>query len=212
VDTIKKKEQTMKSVFTAFLAVILYILPVSFSAMAAGHPPGAGEPLPVFSLTLPEDTVHREYLGLSGDGSFKKDGSFKISQIQAKVVVIEIFSMYCPYCQREASKVNSLYNKLEGNPQSKGKIKLIGIGAGNTPFEVNIFRKKYDIPFPLFSDEDFTIHKCLGEVRTPYFIAVKIHEDGTHKVIYSKLGGLKGIDEFLKSILNLSGLDKEVTK
>jgi peroxiredoxin len=162
-----------------------------------------GQKLPAFSLAVPEDPAHRKYLGL-GAGR-----TFTISQIQARVVIIEIFSMYCPYCQREAPEVNRLYRKIMSNPKLKDKVKLIGIGAGNSAFEVGIFRKRYDIPFPLIADADFTVHKCLGEVRTPYFIAVKIAPAGGQKVIFSKLGGIEGVDQFLNTIVERSGLDKE---
>jgi thiol-disulfide isomerase/thioredoxin len=136
-------------------------------------------------------------------------GTFQIPEIKAKVVIIEIFSMYCPYCQREAPEVNKLYRAVEGDPNLRGKIKLIGIGAGNSQFEVGVFRKTYKVPFPLFPDEDFSLHKCFGETRTPYFIAIQIYENGTHKVIYSKLGGIEGAEKFLKQITQLSGLGAE---
>jgi len=170
--------------------------------MAKSNPPGKGETMPSFSLAVPGNPVHRDYLGLS-----KGDNTFKIPEIKAAVIIIEVFSMYCPHCQRDAPNVNSLFNMIEGNPGLKGKIKLIGIGAGNSSFEVDIFRKKYSVPFPLFPDEDFAVHKRIGEVRTPYFIALKINRDGLHKVVYSKLGGLEKADQFLELMLKLSELD-----
>jgi len=87
-------------------------------------------------LSAPDDPSERSYLGLSDDRHFR------IQDVKAAVVIIEIFSMYCPFCQREAPVVNRLYNKIEGNTSIKGKIKLIGIGAGNSSFEVGIFKKK----------------------------------------------------------------------
>ena len=183
--------------------IITFVLMFAFPIFAVSEPPAEGGPLPVIKLPIPKSPEQKNYLGLTGEGSFT------IPKIKARVVIIEIFSMYCPYCQKEAPTVNELYNAVENNPDLKGKIKIIGIGAGNTPMEVDVFRKKYQIAFPLFPDVDYSIHKVCGEVRTPYFIAVKINENGTHEVIYSKLGGLQDVNKFLELIRNRSGLTKE---
>jgi peroxiredoxin len=182
------------------IVIGIFLLMLNPSVVLAASPPQKGDLLPEMNLPIPEDPAYRSYLGLTGQGLFK------IPQIKAQVVLVEIFSMYCPVCQREAPRVNALFKNIEANPKSKGKIKIIGIGAGNSPFEVNVFREKYDVPFPLFADTDFAIHKCLGEVRTPYFIGVKIKADGSHEVLYSVLGGFKNAENFLDQLLDLSGL------
>jgi len=187
---------------TAILLAITTTLVVAlgFSALAANKPPAKGEVLPVMNLPMPKNPVEKGYLGLSGDGSFK------IPQIKANVVIVEIFSMYCPYCQKDAPGINELYNLIENNSDLKNKIKLIGIAAGNSIYEVEVFKKTYTVPFPLFPDEDFTIHKACGEVRTPYFIVVKINDDKTNQIVHSQLGDYPGAEPFLELVLKSAGL------
>ena len=165
-------------------------------ALWAAAPPPEGGILPDFTLSTPKNGGERDYLGLS---SFS--GSFKIPALKTQVVLIEIFSMYCPYCQAEAPVVNRLHEKIEANSALKGKIKIMGIGVGNSAYEVDVFKNKYRIPFPLFPDKDFKIYDKVGEVRTPYFIGIRINPDGSHRVIYSRLGALGDVDQFLREIV-----------
>jgi peroxiredoxin len=188
---------------SACLLVMLFALTVIAAPLWAVSPPAAGGSLPDFQLPAPKDSADKNYLGVSGPFF---SGPFKIPQIKANVVIIEIFSMYCPYCQAEAPNMNSLFSRIESNPDLKGKIKLLGIGAGNSEYEVGVFKKKYHVAFPLFPDGDFKIYDVIGEVRTPYFIGVKINPDGSHQVIYSKLGAFESVDRFLNQIIQLSGL------
>jgi thiol-disulfide isomerase/thioredoxin len=192
----------MKEIFVPFVIPMLFFSISVFLPLAADGQPQKGEVLPVINLPIPKSPEERNYLGISGNGFFK------IPQIKAKAVIVEIFSMYCPYCQKDAPGVNDLYRLIESNPNIKNKIKLIGIGAGNSLYEVEIYKKTYQVPFPLFPDKDFTIHKACGEVRTPYFIIVKINEDGTHQIVHTQLGGYPGAEPFLQLVLKSVGLNR----
>ncbi|MCF8036723.1 MAG: TlpA family protein disulfide reductase [Desulfobacteraceae bacterium] len=162
-------------------------------------PPRAGEAFPAVLLSVPENPASRSYLGLSSEA-----GTFEIGSIKARLLVIEIFSMYCPYCQKEAPKVNQLYQKIENDSHLKERIKLIGIGAGNSAYEVDVFRKKYNVRFPLIPDPGFEIYGQIGEVRTPFFFVVKIsREEKPHRVVHTELGGLNGVSRFLEKTANL---------
>ena len=162
--------------------------------------PAVGEQLPGITLTTPEDRLIRTYLGLAeGDNE-----SFNLGEIECDFLLIEIFSMYCPYCQREAPSINELYNLIQNDRALSQQIKMIGIGVGNSTFEVGVFKKKYSVEFPLFADRDFSIHKKLGNVRTPYFIAIYNRGEIKNQVFMAKLGGLEGAEDFLHFILELA--------
>jgi len=183
--------------------LVIFVLLLMASSVGAqpAKSPQVGEVLPSVELPRPVSEAEIKYLGLSARGQ-----TFKISEIKARAVIVEIFSMYCPYCQAEAPNVNKLYQLLESKPELKDKIKIIGIGVGNTQFEVATFKKKYTVAFPLLPDADFKLHKILGEPRTPYFIVVKLNDKKQQEVIYSKLGALENVDLFLAQIIRLSGL------
>lgn len=180
----------VNAVFLLALALML-----AANATAAGAPPQEGTTLPDFKLNAPNRFDERAYLGI------QDQSTFKVPQVRADLVVIEIFSMYCPFCQKEAPVVNELHSAVEKRQDLKGKVKIIGIGAGNSPYEVSAFKNLYAIQFPLFPDEDFALHSLLGEVRTPYFIVIRNKPGGQSKVIYSKVGSIGDPREFLEMIL-----------
>src|SRR5512140_3429828 len=96
---------------------------------AAKSAPADGPGFPVFELPIPGSEGEKEYLGLSGTGIFE------VGQIKARVVIIEVFSFYCPHCQRTAAQINDLYGIIEGRADLKEKVKMIGIGAKNSAYE-----------------------------------------------------------------------------
>jgi len=190
----------MRAIYLPIAAVGLISLIVCDLNRAANLPPVKGGVLPLITLPVPEDPDEKEYLGLSGSRFFR------IPEIKAKVVIIEIFSTYCPKCQKIAPGMDKLYYLIESDPGLRNKIKMIGIGAGDSRYEVDVFKKTFNTPFPLFPDNDFTIHKALGDVRSPYFIAIKIDKDGRHEVVYSELDSFEEARAFLELIITASGL------
>jgi peroxiredoxin len=181
------------------LAIVFSICSFSIFAFAQ-KPPQAGDNLPEMDLIKPADKTHLKYLGLSGSGTFA------INQIKAEAVIIQIFSMYCPYCQADAPNINRLYKMIKADSKLKDKIKIVGIGVGNSLFEVNTFKKKYKVELPLIPDADFKIHKTIGEVRTPYFFVVNRNSSKKLKVVYSKLGAHDDIEKFLAQVIKLADI------
>ena len=185
------------------MVIVFLVLAINGLAFAASSAPVKGGILPVISLPIPKNSDEKIYLGLSGEGSFK------IPQIKAKGVLIKIFNLYCPICQSTAAAMAELYRQIEHNPDLKDKIKLIGIGAGNNLLEIEVFKQNHNIPFPIFPDENFKIHQALGEVRTPFFIAIKMEKDGSNEIVHTHLGGLTNARAFLDLMVEAFGMKQE---
>lgn len=162
--------------------------------------PGNDNTLPAFKLPLPESEEEKRYLGLSGTGTFT------IGQIKAQVLIIEVYSFYCPHCQRSANQVNELYQKIQETPDLKEKVKMIGIAVTNSAYEVDAYRKRYKVPFPLFADASMEISQKLGVKGTPTFIGVKVNGEGYQERFYFNEGGIEDTQQFLAKIIELSGL------
>jgi thiol-disulfide isomerase/thioredoxin len=154
-------EKEIQAMLKLMSTLILLLFCCTLGYAAALEPPREGEPLPDILLPAIENAGLQRYLGVSGSGAFS------VNDIPGEVLIIQIFSMYCPHCQADAPFVNELHNKIQESPQIRGKIKLLGIGVGNSIFEVDFFRNKYNVAFPLFADEKFVIHQQVAEVRTP---------------------------------------------
>ena len=188
----------MKKNAATMIAMMIFISTVAMAAST--QPPQAGSFLPEIKIPKPVDSGDLKYLGISGSGTFLAN------EVKTQVLIIQIFSMYCPYCQKDAPNVNRFFGLIENNPKLKGKIKILGIGAGNSQFEVNTFKKKYKVEFPLIPDADFQVHKMIGEVRTPYFIVVKLKGPKKLEVVYSRLGAHENVEAFLDEVIKLANV------
>ncbi|MEF3698472.1 peroxiredoxin family protein [Desulfolutivibrio sp.] len=189
---------------TAMWALVLAALALwSAPAWAAGASEAAGsEPLPVgaafpdVSLGADLSPEHRTYLGVA-----KKNGPVRLAEVTAPVVILEVFSMYCPHCQREAPALNAVYGLLASGGQAD-RVKMLGIGAGNSAMEVELFRAKFDIRFPLAADLDFAVHDACGKVGTPYFyVLARKPGAAAYTVVLSRLGRMDSPESFVADVL-----------
>ena len=71
-----------------FVSIFFLLLLWFCAAGAETSPPRVGGELPEILLTAPQDKGDGDYLGVAGKATFQ------IPQIKARLVIIEIFSMY----------------------------------------------------------------------------------------------------------------------
>lgn len=194
----------MKSLLAAALTIVTLLLPSLGFAGGASLSPGmkplpTGQTAPNFAFTLPLSKGEAAVLGTKPDAN-----AAHLNDVRAQAVVLVVFSMYCTYCQGEASELAALDTRIKERGLSD-RLALLGLGAGNSSFEVNVFRKKYGLTFPLLSDPDFAVHKALGEVGTPYYYILKRSGEG-FVIVDQLLGRMTSAEAFLDSVLNKTGL------
>ena len=77
-------------IFTVSMATLLLTMAsLCQPVWSKNQPPAEGEPLPTLELPVPQDPTARKYLGISDSSN-----TFQPHQIDAEVVIINIFSMY----------------------------------------------------------------------------------------------------------------------
>ena len=192
-------ERAIRSIQKIIASFLLVLLLVPAIAMA-------GPLLPDSMVEADLSSGHTEYLGLN-EGT----ESFRFSDVKAEYLLINVFSIYCSPCQRDAGDFNEMYNKI-ADMGFDGRIKFIGLAAGNTVREMEYWRKKYNVPFPLIPDEDYALHEALGRVSTPFYVLVRVDGPDKLSVVYSQEGGIEDKEEFFATILTRAGMDAAVNE
>jgi peroxiredoxin len=188
----------------ALIALQLTMAPAAERAKKTGtYPDVTGLQLPLYSVEV--DTARLRMYPISADTAYLRLGqligrTFALSQIKARIVIIEVFSIYCNHCQLEAPLVNKLYDFIKSN-KLDSEIKIIGVGYESSDFGLKAFRFTYDIRFPLFSDLDGAICKNLGAEVMPSYCVVKLGKNGQAKMVYVTEKSVKSPDDFINQVM-----------
>jgi thiol-disulfide isomerase/thioredoxin len=170
-----------KTVFfvSAFLATVILL---GGLACAEIKPMGFAISFPNLSFDQVLSKEEQAYLEISSNKSFT------FLDIRGELILVEFLSVYCVNCQRQAPILNGLYFSIENDRALRGKVKIIGIAAGNNPREVESFKKEHKVAYPILSDVRFDAHTAVGSPRTPFSVWVRKERRGTGIVVSTHLG------------------------
>lgn len=183
----------MKKRFITSLILLICILcaaPCYSVYGSQGQPYLAGSQLPRFTLPAPDSQQTLRYLGL------KTMDPFAISQIGAKLVLIEFVNALCPHCHANAPIVNRLYQVIEKDPALARDVRIIGICVGNGKTQTGAFKKSFKVLFPVLPDENLAIAQAVQLKKTPTMVLVT----RSGKVLWSLSGEIKDFDGVLKDL------------
>ena len=158
-----------------------------------------GERFPEIVLPQPQQDQQRAYLGLA------PGETFSINQIAAEVVLVEILNVLCPHCQKQTRPYNELFEMIEEDPQTRGKILMLGVAVGNSDLQIEDFIDIYAVDFPIVSDKSFKLHTAVGGGPTPFSIYLRRDADKPSVVAGTHLGEDKDMADlfaYLKETLS----------
>jgi hypothetical protein len=161
-----------------------------------------GDPFPEIDLKTPAEAKDKAYLGIPGGARFR------IKDLKAKIVLVEILNVYCAACQKQAPLYNQLFALIQSQRSLRKQIKMVGIAAGNDDEEVKIFRKSFQIPYPIIPDPDYTLHAAVGGGPTPFSIIVRGDSDTKSALVAdTHLGVNEDIQGLLRKMQPLARMD-----
>jgi hypothetical protein len=183
--------------------MVIFFALLAGCAAAENTMPGVGEAprdlgadFGKVTLPAPASEETAEYLGLEGPKE-----PFQLAQVQARLLVVEIFDMYCIYCQRGAPRVNRFYREIQREGLGD-QIKVIGLGRKNSGIEVDVFKERFEVEFPLFPDQDLEVTESMNvrKMGTPYFLVLELDGGKKATVIDSARGVFADPQGFLEKI------------
>jgi len=181
-----------QKLFLTCFQIVIYLLFAlnGYSAYGSNEPFAAGSQLPPFTLPAPDSAQAQSYLGL------KTMEPSTISNLNAKLILIEFVSALCPHCHTNAPIVNRLYKVIQEDAALAKDIKIIGVSIGNNKSQIDAFKKSFKVQFPIFPDENLAIAAAVEIMETPTLLLVS----NNGKVLISHSGVIQDFDGFLKEL------------
>jgi len=145
-----------------------------------------GDLFPQNTLNLPADANDAAYLGIL------RGKPFSVSDIKADLVLVEIMNINCGSCQRQAPIYNKLYELVEKTPETRGRIKILAIGAGSSDKSIRDYRDYFKAPYPIVEDLELEVYNAIGRGPVPLAIYVRPRLEGKAGVV---AGTHEGVNE-----------------
>ncbi len=180
------------------MATIYLAYCLALQALPARADLAVGQSFPDLTFSGTLNAADRAYLGLT------RLGPFALKDVQARYVLIEIFSDSCPHCILAAPEVNRLFRLINGNRQLRGQdgepavLKMLGVGFYGKRAAMEAWRIKHEVDFPLVPDPQAEIGKALDIPGTPTYVVL----DRAGRVVFVHAGEFDNPRKFLRKILS----------
>ncbi|CAG7648555.1 Sporulation thiol-disulfide oxidoreductase A [Paenibacillus solanacearum] len=110
------------------------------------------------------------------------EGNMQTIALNDKPSVLLFFTSWCPYCNEDAPKIVSMYQKY------KSDINIYGINLinrENDPDDVREYIKKYNIDYPVLLDDGGNLYRKYRAPGFPTLIFLNKHGKEMNRIVGS---------------------------
>ena len=169
--------------------------------------PVEGDLFPQCRLAVLQAKKDVSYLELSPGSSY-----FSLSDIGGEYVLVAVYNEMCMLCLVELPHINRLFELADADGTLKGRIKMLGLGAGSTKRSVARFRKEKGYGLPLFADEKWTVFGRLGKPTLPVIYLLKKHGDKGLRIMWRHGGAMGKPEDFLAHLKSYMKQDGDAAR
>ncbi len=197
-----RSEKRTPAIFLGVLLFLWSLIPGSgMPASLKDHPsfPRSGDVFPCLSFPNALAVEEKRYLGIG------EKETFSLANIEANVLVINFLDTNCVYCIKSLSAFKEVFQKVEQDQDLRNRIKILGIGAGDTPAEIAALNEKYKIPYPIIPATEFEANRTVNEPTVPFVVVTRRDQQGEWVVATVHVGltfSAESLAGELKAILN----------
>ena len=163
-----------------------------------------GDFFPEVSLSAPYDPSHASYLGVD------QGKPFSIEDVKGDIILAEVMNINCHSCQNQAPINNQLFDLIESDPKTKGRIKMLAIAVGSMDVYIKEFTAHFKTPYPVIQDPGFKVYDALGTGPVPRMVLIRRNPEWERSIVAAiHIGFNPEYNELFKEIQTL--MDTPVT-
>lgn len=155
--------------------------------------PAEGDLFPECRLAVLQAGKDIPYLDLNPGSRY-----FSLSDIKGNYILVEVYNEICTLCLAELPNIDRLLRLINADSDLRGRVKMLGLGAGSTKRSVAKFRRKKRFDLPLFADEKSYTFGLLGKPMLPVLYLLKKDGENDLRIIWRYSGGIGNPEDFLE--------------
>lgn len=154
-----------------------------------------GDYFPPCVFTAADRERDFSYLGI-----VQRSADFVLSDVRAEFILLKYYGEHCSQCVKEAPLYNRLFTMITQDDWLGPRMKMIGIGVGDSRRSVLRFRSAHGVAYPLLADERRTAFDSAGGGEIPLLYLLRVLPDARLQVLLYHEGHMQDLETLFTAI------------